>query len=156
MRKLLMIVLILIAGILALNLTTDSEIARNYRSAANGVSHVAVDRTFGKIADSARDLVYRVRYRTENGMDLLRARMHQMNQRALDSSITAAVKMKLASDDRLSTSKIEVATNDGVVMLSGTVPNQRRADRAVALAYQAEGVNKVNSAIQVKDQASSN
>jgi hypothetical protein len=152
MRKLLIVVLILIAAVLALNLTTsDNEIARNYRSAAHGISHVAVDRTFGRVADSARDLLYRVRYRTENGIDLVRARLHRMNQGALDASITAAVKMKLASDDKLTTSKIQIQTQDGNVMLYGTVPNQRRAERAVALAYQAEGVSKVTSRLQVQD-----
>jgi len=151
MRKLLMIFLILIAAVFALNLTTDNEIARNYRSAAHGISHVAVDRTIGRVADSARDLIYRLRYRTENGIDVVRARLHRMNQGALDASITAAVKMKLASDDKLTTSKIEIKTLDGNVALYGTVPNQRRAERAVALAYQAEGVNKVTSHLQVQD-----
>lgn len=69
-----------------------------------------------------------------------------------DGSITAAIKMKLANDETVSASNIDVDTKDGFVTLNGTVTSQTEADRAVSLARTVDGVKDVRSNLIVERQ----
>ena len=75
-----------------------------------------------------------------------------VGQKVEDGSITAAVKMKLANDETVSASKIDVDTKDGFVTLNGTVTTQAEADRAVSLARTVDGVKEVRSNLIVERQ----
>lgn len=66
-----------------------------------------------------------------------------------DASITAAVKMKLANDETVSASKIDVDTRDGMVTLTGSVSSQTEADRALELARSVSGVKMVHNNLTV-------
>ena len=66
-----------------------------------------------------------------------------------DASITAAVKLKLAADEQVSASRIEVATEDGIVTLNGTAASQMVADHAAEVAKGVENVRSVRSFIKV-------
>lgn len=57
-----------------------------------------------------------------------------------DASITARVKNKLVTDETVKTQKIEVATADKVVTLSGSVDSAAAKSRALALARETSGV----------------
>ena len=59
---------------------------------------------------------------------------------ASDSEITAAVKDALKQDEVLSSAAIEVSTDQGVVTLSGAVPNAMAYTRAISLARRVQGV----------------
>ena len=59
---------------------------------------------------------------------------------ASDSEITAAVKDALKQDEALSSAAIEVSTDQGVVTLSGAVPNAMAYTRAISLARRVPGV----------------
>ncbi len=59
---------------------------------------------------------------------------------ASDSEITAAVKDALKQDEVLSSANIEVSTDQGVVTLSGAVPNAMAYTRAISLARRVPGV----------------
>lgn len=63
---------------------------------------------------------------------------------------TAAIKTKLVQDAGLSAFKIDVDTTDGVVTLSGTVSSHEEISKAIDLALETEGVNRVVSSLQVK------
>lgn len=67
-----------------------------------------------------------------------------------DSSITAKVKAKLASDRMKTLTQVNVDTNQGTVRLSGTVDRQDQKQRAADLARQVKGVRKVDNELQVK------
>jgi hyperosmotically inducible protein len=68
-----------------------------------------------------------------------------------DSVITAKVKAKLAAEEMHSLARIGVDTDrNGVVVLSGTVSNQQRADKAVAIARDTEGVTSVRNNIRIQ------
>lgn len=60
-----------------------------------------------------------------------------------DPGVTTAVKTKLAADDTVKASKINVETKDGVVTLLGTVDTPAAKERAVELAKATKGVNSV-------------
>lgn len=66
-----------------------------------------------------------------------------------DPGITTAVKSRLAADDTVKASQIDVDTKDGVVTLSGTVETQMVKDRAVQLARETDGVTSVDDRLTV-------
>ncbi|HEY2931429.1 MAG TPA: BON domain-containing protein [Acidobacteriota bacterium] len=66
-----------------------------------------------------------------------------------DATITAAVKLKFANDDKVSATKINVDTKDGMVTLNGQVASKQEADRAVELARSVDGVKRVTSNLMV-------
>jgi BON domain len=70
-----------------------------------------------------------------------------------DAAIVASVKTKLTADQLSNLVRIEVASNDGVVTLSGTVDTPERRDRIVQLATWAKGVKRVVDNIHVRGEA---
>ena len=69
---------------------------------------------------------------------------------ATDAGITGTVKTKLAADDRVKASEINVDTTNGVVTLTGNVDDQEARDRAVQLARATSGVRDVKDMISVR------
>lgn len=75
----------------------------------------------------------------------------RVGQNVDDTSITAAVKTKLAAEQGATTlTGINVDTNGGVVSLSGTVDSEAMKQRAATLAQQVEGVTQVVNNLQVR------
>jgi len=66
-----------------------------------------------------------------------------------DAAVTTAVKGKFLADTAVSGLKIDVDTKDGVVTLNGNVTNRAEADRAVSLARDTDGVNRVVNNLRV-------
>lgn len=68
-----------------------------------------------------------------------------------DSVITTKVKTKLAADKLGSLAQIHVDTDrNGMVVLSGSVKSQERADAAVSIARATEGVTSVRNDLKIK------
>ena len=70
-----------------------------------------------------------------------------------DTVITSRVRGELLGEQALSSFRINVETFRGEVLLSGFVDSQEQAQRAVEVAKQAEGVERVINAIVVRDGA---
>jgi osmotically-inducible protein OsmY len=66
-----------------------------------------------------------------------------------DSTLTAKVKAKLLSDDMLNALKIDVDTQGGTVFLSGVVDTPEQKRKAVQIAKNTEGVQKVEDNLKV-------
>ena len=66
-----------------------------------------------------------------------------------DPGITTAVKSKLAADDTVKATDINVDTRNGVVTLKGEVPSAAAKTRALELAKATDGVRDVVDAIAV-------
>jgi hyperosmotically inducible periplasmic protein len=66
-----------------------------------------------------------------------------------DSTLTAKVKGKLATDSETSATKISVETKDGVVTLTGTVPTSTEKTKAEQIARNTDGVKRVANDIKV-------
>lgn len=64
---------------------------------------------------------------------------------ASETATTARIKAALAADPDLSVFDIVVATNDGQVSLEGSVASEEQIARAVIIALQIEGVERVTS-----------
>jgi osmotically-inducible protein OsmY len=67
-----------------------------------------------------------------------------------DTRITTAIKAKMVKEPGLASMKIHVETTDGLVTLAGTVFTHEEIARAVKIALETEGVQKVVSTLQVK------
>jgi hyperosmotically inducible protein len=68
-----------------------------------------------------------------------------------DSGVTVKVKGKLASDDTVKATQIDVTTRDHVVTLTGTVNSEAERERAIELARSVEGVRDVQNMIVVRE-----
>lgn len=66
------------------------------------------------------------------------------------AAVTARVKAKMALDERVKASAIDVTTVDGTVTLTGTVESAAAAERAVQLARETEGVHAVVNRLTVR------
>ena len=67
-----------------------------------------------------------------------------------DSVITTKVKADLIKEPNLKSLDVHVETNNGVVNLSGFVPSQMEVDKAVDVARNVKGVNKVQSSLRIQ------
>ena len=67
-----------------------------------------------------------------------------------DSVITTKVKADLVKEPNLKSLDVHVDTVNGVVTLSGFVPNQTEADRAAQVARGVKGVSDVQNTLKVK------
>jgi osmotically-inducible protein OsmY len=67
-----------------------------------------------------------------------------------DGTITAKIKSKMALDEYVKASAIDVDTKDGIVTLTGTVATGRERDRALQLARETSGVKQVVDRLAVK------
>lgn len=72
-----------------------------------------------------------------------------VGQATSDSLITTKIKSKLAADQGLTTFKIHVKTENGVVTLSGTVDSAEKKAMAGKTASDTDGVKAVNNDIKV-------
>jgi len=66
-----------------------------------------------------------------------------VGQATSDTWITTKVKSSMMTDSQLK-GNVDVSTDHGVVVLTGTVPSDASRERAVALAKQTKGVKSVN------------
>ena len=73
-----------------------------------------------------------------------------LGQATKDAGITAKVKLKLAADDRIKASDIDVSTNEQIVTLKGDVRTRAEEQRAVRLAHSVDDVRDVVSDLKVK------
>jgi hypothetical protein len=71
------------------------------------------------------------------------------NKRA-DQSITTEIKARLFSDPQARAANIEIATENGVATLSGTVPDQATRSEVVQVAAGTPGVNSVNDRLTLE------
>lgn len=72
--------------------------------------------------------------------------------RTLDANISSAIMGKFATDDLISSSRINVDTTNASVTLNGKVSTQLKADRAMELGRSVEGVKRVRSNLIVENQ----
>ena len=72
------------------------------------------------------------------------------DKKATDDYINDAVKQKLAADTVVKGGSLDVEVKDGVVTLSGKVPESRQKDRAGSIARKVSGVKSVINNIKIE------
>ena len=143
MRTLLILVLLAIVVFVVLQYT-NPRAARNTEIAVKQATKEATE----KAKEGMNDLKQKAK--EERIPEKIKEGSKKVENFALDASITAAVKAKLADDELVKARNIDVDTKDGHVTLSGYVQSTAEADRALELAQQAEGVKSVSSRLVVK------
>ena len=73
-----------------------------------------------------------------------------------DAAITAKIKTRLIADPIVHAFTIDVDTNRGEVVLTGSVGSEQERKRAVEIAQNAPGVKKVTYVLQVKGETKTN
>lgn len=141
-------------SVMFLFVSQDCRMSRNINGAVKDGIDLAWNETVGRAQKGVDQAAYQVRYKMENTGETLREGALKVDQRALDATITAAVKMKLASDERVSASQINVDTRDGIVTLQGAVSNSEEAAAAVERSQSVEGVRDIVSRLQVRNERS--
>jgi hyperosmotically inducible periplasmic protein len=68
-----------------------------------------------------------------------------------DDAITKRVKQNIAKDERLKDADISIKTNDGVVSLSGEVPDLTTSAKASWTAWKVPGVKSVKNDLSIKE-----
>ena len=77
----------------------------------------------------------------------------QRAQQAIsDASISAAVQAKLTGDRTSDFTLVKVASDRGVVNLSGVVASAQQRRRAEELSRQVKGVTSVNNTLRIQDE----
>ena len=79
----------------------------------------------------------------------LAKRVAQVDHSATDEVLFRAVQKRLLEDGDLATVAIAAHVNNGLVTLSGNVPDSKIRDRAVLVARETPGVQRVETQIQV-------
>ncbi len=79
-----------------------------------------------------------------------RATLELAKDTVADSVITTKIKTELLAEPALKSLDVHVETTNGTVMLSGFVPSQAEVDKAVDVARNVKGVNKVQSSLRIK------
>ena len=103
--------------------------------------------TTGGAADTARE---RARAAGAQIADKVAVGAERAAETLDEARLTAKVKSKIALDDTLDGSHIDVSTNHQQVTLTGTVNNQAQHQRAVALARETDGVTDVVDHLSVQ------
>lgn len=107
----------------------------------------------GKVEDvQAKDQASQLAQRVDgvksvdNQLDVSTGPLQQGERVASDSWITTKVKSKLVADNAQQGVKVNVSTENGVVTLKGTLPNEHDVQHVTSLARQVDGVKEVNAA----------
>lgn len=74
----------------------------------------------------------------------------EIKENTTDASITAAIKAKMIDDEMVSARNIDVDTDEGNVVLKGTVASAAEESRAIQIAHTVEGVKSVTSQLVVQ------
>lgn len=87
-------------------------------------------------------------------VDTSKLTINDVQQPVSDSLITAKIKslfiqQKLFGETDVSVMSINVETNNGIVLLSGTADNQMQIDNAIQLSKSVSGVKEVKSTIKI-------
>jgi hyperosmotically inducible protein len=102
----------------------------------------AVGTTGSAEVERAREIGAQVGEKTAQAAD-------QARRAVSEGTLTAKIKSKMALDDLVKASAIDVDTSNGVVTLSGTVATEAERQRAVQLARETEGVRSVQDRLRV-------
>jgi hyperosmotically inducible protein len=102
-----------------------------------------------KATDKAKGTASTVADKSKKGAQKTKDALSKTGEVMPDGWITTRVKTKFMADEALRASSISVDTNDHVVTLTGAVANHAAHAKALALAKEVEGVNRVVDKLQV-------
>jgi osmotically-inducible protein OsmY len=100
--------------------------------------------------DSSNDSVARARQRGAEIGERAAEATQKAEETLNEASLTAKIKAKMALDDTVKASAINVTTRGTTVTLSGTVSSQAERNRALSLARETDGVAQVIDDLHIR------
>ena len=153
---------VLVAGamIAALAGCSDREAAKSRENVDAAVEKtqdatVAAARKAADLAEKARDNTVNyfkspdVKEDVDAAKQALKNAGGALSSSANDTAVTASVSAAIARDPELGPRQIDVASNAGIVRLSGSAPSAEAKSRAEQIARTVNGVDKVDNRITV-------
>jgi osmotically-inducible protein OsmY len=104
-----------------------------------------------KATDKVKGTADTVASGTKKGAEKTKDVLSKTGENITDGWITSRIKAKFMADEVMRASSINVDTNDHVVTLTGAVPDAAARAKALALAKEVEGVNRVVDKLQPAD-----
>jgi hyperosmotically inducible periplasmic protein len=105
--------------------------------------------TAGTVSDAAKTGAEKTKDATKKGAEKTKDALSKTGENITDGWITSRIKTKFMGDEVMRASSINVDTNDHVVTLKGAVPDEAARAKAIELAKEVEGVNRVVDKLQV-------
>ena len=102
-----------------------------------------------KATDKVKGTAGTVADATKKGAEKTKDALSKTGENITDGWITSRIKTKFMADEVLQASSINVDTNEHVVTLKGAVPDEAARKKAIAIAKEMEGVNRVVDKLQV-------
>ena len=103
------------------------------------------------VGTSGRDID--VETAREKGAEIgerIAAGANEAQRLAASAALTAKIKSKMALDDTIRATRIDVDTSDGVVTLHGSVSSASQRERALQLARETDGVTSVVDRLEIR------
>jgi osmotically-inducible protein OsmY len=110
-----------------------------------------VEGTAGAVAGAARTGAEKTVDATKKVAGATRSAVSKTGENITDGWITSRIKTKFLGEEALRASSINVDTNNHVVTLKGAVPTVAARDKALALAKEVEGVDRVVDSLKVTE-----
>ena len=104
-----------------------------------------------KATDKVKGTADTVASGTKKGAEKTKDALSKTGENITDGWITSRIKAKFMANEATRASSINVDTNDHVVTLTGAVPDAAARAKALALAKEVEGVNRVVDKLQQAD-----
>jgi osmotically-inducible protein OsmY len=135
-RKVLLLAVVVVAGILVYNYWSGNGWTLLPSSSSSGVNVDSARRQSAEFATTA----------AEKG----REAAAKVGGVLSEGALTTKIKSKMALDDNVKARTISVETEGSVVTLTGAVGSNAERDRAVRLARETDGVTKVVDKLELK------
>jgi osmotically-inducible protein OsmY len=110
-----------------------------------------VEGTAGAVAGAAKTGAEKTVDATKKAASATKSAVSKTGENITDGWITSRIKTKFLGEEVLRASSINVDTNNHVVTLKGAVPTVAARDKALALAKEVEGVDKVVDSLKVTE-----
>jgi osmotically-inducible protein OsmY len=143
MRKLLFLALLGVGALVAYNYNAGRDLFQLPTSAAplkNTVRGTLRDTVRDGVRSAARETSAEVTQRASAGVQTAK---HRAEEAVTAATLTSKIKAKMALDDVVKASDIDVDTEGSVVTLTGDVGSEDERRRAVRIATETAGVTKV-------------
>jgi hyperosmotically inducible periplasmic protein len=109
----------------------------------------AVTGTAGTVADATKTGAEKTVEASKTAAGKTKDVFSKTGEKITDGWITSRIKTNFMADDTLQASSINVDTRDHVVTLKGAVPTEAARTKALEIAKEVEGVDKVVDALKV-------
>jgi hyperosmotically inducible periplasmic protein len=147
MRKLFFLAVLGVGALVAYNYNAGRDLFQLPGTSAAALRDTVTDTVRDGVGSAARETSAEVKERASAGIDAAKTRAEEAVTAA---ALTSKIKAKMALDDVVKASDIDVDTDGSVVTLTGEVRSADERRRAVRIATETTGVTKVVNRLNLR------